>query len=429
MISSEEQLRNFNAWCLKKGISVTEKQHEMVPSQDLSLSCAEVAYAGREPEKLPAQKSKVLELNNGYWTYSIIANTYITGVNLNGLFEQRLGSDIKVKLPVINLLSNPIVQLACLDFDNLNKFNKFKGFDTWKEIEELIFPNMLPSGYLCLTSPSNKRKVLFLVTNCKTSSDVKNWLKKNIAPDILSCADLSESALTKMFINKDMYNKLSEYMVSNPTINQNSSIPFLDYTPLFNTYYRSLEIPETVEYETGKHEWIDYTGDILPNFGVSKIGIKLIRMMLGNPFLAINKIGLSQEWLAKRYGVSQQYISKTITHLIKKGLLVLISHHYQGVCSARYRVSGELLLFAKHLYWVKCGKEWQEAKKNVELLNAPINPGEWNKTLLKAVYSFSTFEGYSAWFETKEGHKEGSRRSQMESIWLAKTNKLKSRKS
>ena len=392
-----------------------EYQQAQIVNPTVPLAVCEVAVsgAGIADNLSSPSKTKAFRYHASSWSYGIIkGEKVIQGWNVNDFFITRLNTDNKALHPILNLLSNGRLGLVCLDIDKLHLVKSVFGgcVDTWEDVRNRVLSVYLQDGALIIPSVSGKAKAFFLVNGVLTPDDVRAWINQNIEPRIVACLDLGDSALSKCFVDRDIAENINLWLECNPKIYHfdGSSVSYM------HDLLYSQAFSEEV-YTTGKNEWTDYTGE-LPKLKVSKTAEKIIRFLLGNPYLAIHKIGLSQDWLAKRYGVSQQSISIAIHHLIKKEWLVILSKHYQGVCSARYQVAGELLELARDKYFDRCHKVWHRPEDRLKELPTAIEDGNWTEVIMANTKWFKEPDYFMDWISSVPGFNQ-DRENKAISIW------------
>lgn len=397
-----------------------EYQQAQIVNPIVPLAVCEVAVpgAGIADNLSSPIKTKAFRYHASSWSYGIIkGEKVIQGWNVNSLFETRLNTSIKGLHPMLNLLSNNRLGIVCLDIDKLHLVKKVFGgcVDSWEDVRNRVLGTYCQDGALIMPSLSGKAKALFLVNGILTAEDAKAWIEQNIEPMVVACLDLTNDALTKCFVDSQMVENINLWLECNPKVYSFEGKTNTYIHDLY-TYTHEMKEGQETEYLTGKNDWEDYTGK-LPRLKCSKLALQLIRFILGNPYLAINKIGLSQEWLAKRYNTTQKSISVAIHHLIKKEWLIILSKHYQGVCSARYQVSGELLELARDKYFDRCHKVWQRPEDRLKTLPTAIEDGSWTEVILQNTKYFNEPDYFMEWICSIPGFNQKGREAKAISIW------------
>lgn len=331
----------------------------------------------------------------------------IRGSKLTRVFQAALSDQQKEYLPAIFCRTNKSYTILVADFDNMRliKASRFKScVDSWSDFEERVLRPLLPQESLILTSPSGKRKAIILAEGHLTTEQIKITLEAILGNDLYSLCDTSHRALNKLFITKNMFSSISEY------INSGLYMYRENIESILKNKDKS-EIKENKEREG--NNWKDYKYQV-PQIVKNQTALKLVKFMAGNPWLALTRIGLNQQWLAKRYNSTQYDISKAISHLVLKGYLEKVSNYFVGKKCNEYKVSGLLREWMETVLFKETGRRLLN-KESVELPTA-IEDGCWTDTLWSNVKYFNNQDEWIEYISTIEGINKKDRLKQAKSI-------------
>lgn len=406
MITYEEQQTKYQAWLVKSSRATEKQQIEELSA--FSLGADDSLAVGAKPENLGTSIiPEALPMPNGSSLWFSIhlkdRKHELKGSKNTRVFQLALRNTVKEFLPSMFCRTNAKYTVCVADFDKLDliKGSKYgKAVSSWADFEKVLNLILPDNEQLVLTSPSGKRKIIFFVEGKLSIKQIKDFLLSKLGKDLFSCLDASHSALSKVFINLEMYNTLITYLYSGIYI----------HTINIEEVYENMEVIGKDLQVSDK--WVDYKLN-MPKFQKNLLSEKLLKFMAGNPYLAIRGIKMNQDWLGKRYNKSQRDIWYAIENLLKCGLIIKTKNYSVGNFANEYAAVGDFKDWLEKLITRRTGKIIT-AKNNYA--SKSISDGEWAEMLWKNTKNFSNYTDWIRWAESLTGINKNDRLKQAKSI-------------
>ena len=332
----------------------------------------------------------------------------------------------KNKNPLLGLWNSRGKQLIiAADFDNLP--SQFKSFAELKEYMEHHYP-----AGLTISTYSNKIKTLFSfeiigIDNpgglCWKNYEIaKGLLEQVVEPDLYKVLDTSKSALSSMYLSKDITAKMSDglstlepYTVEYPSLSTTHSDTSIFINSNQQTIINSIG-------NTGNkvnHLYITYDG-LLPGEirdycrSVSRYKKtrdnmdKLMRILITmNGLLDRRGFDLPLSVIANTIKVEKMTAKRLRDRLVKDGWLHLRSRSVITVEDGRQKRYGDCFKASKRLIpYIRDVLSKQPPKRLIIVDTPPttFKDGEWRRGLLKQAHKFYPRKtDYFEWIDTLEG--------------------------